>query len=194
MVAENKNQTTPTISNTPEITNQGLRFDDNPIITDNVTFPVTNHKLNGNNYLHWSKSVRMFISGKGKAKYLTGEFGNPKPEDPGYQRLDIENNMVKSWLINSMTVEIGEDFLLYETAHDIWEAARESYSTKDNISAIFEIESTIFDVRQGNLTVTQYYHALTRLWQQLDTTEEPSWTNPTDRQTYKQLIENKRII
>ena len=136
----------------------------------------------------------MFVSGRGKAKYLTGELGIPKPEEAAYYRWDIENNMVKSWLINSMTVEIGENFLLYETAYDIWEAARESYSTKDDISARFEIESAIYDLKQGTLTVTEYYHALTRLWQQLDTAEEPNWTTNEDRQTFKKLNESRKII
>jgi hypothetical protein len=37
--------------------------------------------------------------------------------------------MVMSWLINSMTNKIGENFLLYETIKEIWEAVRETYST-----------------------------------------------------------------
>ena len=39
--------------------------------------------------------------------------------------------MVMSWLINSMNNDIGENFLLYETAKDIWDAAKEIYSNKD---------------------------------------------------------------
>ena len=35
----------------------------------------------------------------------------------------LSNNLVMFWLINSMTPEIGENFLLYATAKDIWNAA-----------------------------------------------------------------------
>lgn len=62
--------------------------------------------------------------------------------------------MIMSWLVNSMTLEIGKNFLLYETAHEIWEAAQEFYSSKENTSAIFEIESTLQDLCQGELSVT----------------------------------------
>ena len=44
-----------------------------------------------------------------------------------------------SWLPNSMTNGIGENFLLYETAAEIWEAAREAYSHMENTSELFEI-------------------------------------------------------
>ena len=51
-----------------------------------------------------------------------------------------------SWLINSMTNEIGENFLLYETAQKIWEAAREAYSYVENTSELFEIENLLHDL------------------------------------------------
>ena len=38
--------------------------------------------------------------------------------------------MVMSWLINSMTNDIGENFLLYATAKEIWDAAKVAYSTQ----------------------------------------------------------------
>lgn len=71
-----------------------------------------------------------------------------------------------------MTTENGENFLLYETAHDIWVAARKFYSSRDNTSVIFEIETHLHDLRHGELTVTQYYNALTRNWQQPDVFKE----------------------
>ena len=73
---------------------------------------VTNHRLNGHNYLQWSQSVMMFISGKGRDDYLTRETNPLEKTDPQYKIWKSENNMVISWLINSMTTEIGENFLL----------------------------------------------------------------------------------
>ena len=84
--------------------------------------------------------------------------------------------------------------MLYETTDKIWEAARDFYSTKDSTSTIFEIESVIHDLRQGSLNVIQYYNALSRLWQQLDTFEEHGWECLGDAQRYRWIVENKRII
>ncbi|EXB76298.1 MLO-like protein 11 [Morus notabilis] len=127
-------------------------------ISDGLIQSIIGHKLNGQNYLYWSQSVMMFVCGKGKEDYLSGA-------DPKYKLRKAENNMVMSWLINSMTNEIRENFLLYGTAKEIWDAAKETYSNFDNSSELFSVESILHDRRQGDLSVTQYFNTLTRNWQ-----------------------------
>ncbi|KAF7834646.1 Retrovirus-related Pol polyprotein from transposon RE1 [Senna tora] len=68
---------------------------------------ITGHKLNGQNYLQWRQSVFMFLCGKGKNDYLSGVAKAPSQQDASYKKWWAENNMVMSWLINSMTTEIG---------------------------------------------------------------------------------------
>ena len=80
--------------------------------------------------------------------------------DPKFRVWKTENHMVMSWLINSMNTDIGENFLFYGTAKEIWDAARETYSNYENTSEIFEIEATLHDLRQGDLSVTQYFNIL----------------------------------
>ena len=161
--------------------------------TDNIILPITGHKLNGQNFIQWAQSVRIFICGKGKEEYLTGAIVQPKEDDPGYRTWKLENSMVMSWLINSMTNDIGENFMYYGTAKEIWDAARETYSNIDNTSAIFEIKSILQDLRQGDSTVTEYFNILTRYWQQLDIYEELVWKCPEDGLLYKKVIEKERI-
>ncbi|KAL5779663.1 hypothetical protein ACOSQ2_010400 [Xanthoceras sorbifolium] len=119
---------------------------------------ITSHKLNGHNYLQFSQSVIMFVCGKGKDDHLTGTAVAPSKEDPTFRTWKSKNNMVMSWLINSMTNEIGENFLLYGTAQQIWDAARETYSSSENTSELFA-----------------YFTLLTRYWQQLDLFEIHDW-------------------
>ncbi|KAF5450286.1 hypothetical protein F2P56_030651 [Juglans regia] len=160
---------------------------------DSNLMPITGHKLNGNNYLQWSHSVMMFICGKGKDDYLTGDAAKPNKTDEKFKVWNAENNMVMSWLINSMTNDIGENFLLYGTTKEIWDAAKEIYSNNENTSELFEVESVLHDFRQGELTVTQYFNTLNRYWQQLDLFEEHNWSCPNDGIRYRQIIERKRI-
>lgn len=133
-------------------------------MSDGSQILITGHKLNGNNYLQWSQSVMMFICGRGKDDYLSGAAAPPKADDPKFRSWKSENSMVMSWLINSMTNEIGENFLLYGIAREIWEAVRETYSNKENTSELFEIESILHDLWQSEMTVTQYFNTLTRYW------------------------------
>ncbi|RVW64365.1 hypothetical protein CK203_046990 [Vitis vinifera] len=102
--------------------------------------------------------------------------------------------MIMSWLINSMNNNIGENFLLFGTAKDIWDAAKETYSSSENTSEHFQVESALHDFRQGEQSVTQYYNTLTRYWQQLDLLETHSWKCLDDAATYRQIVEQKRLF
>ena len=97
----------------------------------------------------------MYVCGKGKYEYLTDEISISEKSDPKYRIWKTENHMVMSWLINSMTTEVGENFLLYKTAKEIWDAARETYSSSENTSELFEVETRLHDLRHRDLNVTQ---------------------------------------
>ncbi|KAL5852034.1 hypothetical protein ACOSQ3_007152 [Xanthoceras sorbifolium] len=73
-----------------------------------------------------------------------------------------------SWLINSMMPNISENFLLYETAAEVWKAVKETYCHKDNTPEL-------------------------TYWQQLDAFEKHKWSSPVDSQQYKTIIETKRV-
>ncbi|KAK2972599.1 hypothetical protein RJ640_007068 [Escallonia rubra] len=108
--------------------------------SESSVLPITGHKLNGLNYLQCSQSVFMFISGKGKEDYLTGTIETPSKDDPIYKKWNPENHMVMSWLINTMNLEIGQNFMFYETAKEICENVKETYSDNENTSELFEIK------------------------------------------------------
>ncbi|XP_022847489.1 uncharacterized protein LOC111370002 [Olea europaea var. sylvestris] len=113
----------------------------------------------------------MFICEKGKDDFITGVSTPLATTDPKFKLWKLENNMVMSWLINSMTKEIGENFLLYNTAKEIWDAAKEIYSSNENISESFEIETVLHDLQQ-----------------------EHRWECPVDAKKYKEITEKKRIF
>ncbi|KAL6322028.1 hypothetical protein AAG906_003171 [Vitis piasezkii] len=151
-----------------------------PLIDGHLSSSNHTHKPNGQNYLQWSQSILMFIRGKEKDDYITGASAAPETTASTYKRWIAENNMVMSWLVNSMTADIGENFLSFDTAKEIWDIAKETFSDKENTSEIIQIEGILHDLRQGNLTVTEYFNTLTRLWRQLDTFEVHNWNCVTD--------------
>ncbi|KAF7808226.1 sacsin isoform X2 [Senna tora] len=159
---------------------------------ENSVLLLTRHKLTGQNYLHWSRSMIMFITGKGKEDYLTIST-KPQPDDPKFKTWNAENQLVMSWLINSMDLEIGQDFMFFASAAEIWKAAKESYSDVENTAELFEIKGALHDLKQGELSVPQYFNTLNRYWLQLDMFECPEWKCSEDAETYKKLVEKERI-
>jgi hypothetical protein len=166
----------------------------NSEITEPASHFLTNHRLDGNNYLLWSRSIKMLISGQSKMGYLTGTKVAPASTDPRFEAWDTENNQVMTILTRSMTKDISENFMLYDTAKEIWDDAKDLYSKTDNTSEIYEIEAHIQDAKQGDLSVTQFFNQLTKAWQQLDMFEELAWKNADDATLYKSVIEQKRVF
>lgn len=148
---------------------------------------ITTHKLNGINYIQWSQSVRMFICGKGKDEFLSSQNEQPKITDLEFKKWKVDN-MVMSWLINSMTNEIGENFLLYETAHRFWDVVKETFSSKENALELSRIESVFAKV------ITQYFNNLSRHCQRLDLFEFYTWKGSSDATEYKEILEKKRTF
>ena len=135
------------------------------ILEGNFHPSITGHKLNGQNHLQWSQSVLMFIYSMDKEDYFTGDAAAPAKEDPKYKRWKAKN-MVMSWLIDSMNNAIGRIFLLYTTAK-VWDETKKVYLSNENTTKLFERESVLQDLHQGDLQVTQYFNLLTRYWQLL---------------------------
>lgn len=89
--------------------------------TDSHSVQITSIRLNGDNFLRWSQSVRMYIRGRGKIGYLTGDKKTPTPQDPTYATWDAENSMVMTWLVNSMDEDISSNYMCYPTSKELWD-------------------------------------------------------------------------
>jgi len=76
----------------------------------------------------------------------------------------------------------------------IWDTTRETYSSFENTSELFEIEAVLHDLRQGDLSVTQYFNTLSRHWQHLDMFEIHTWKCPEDTALYRIILEQKRAF
>ncbi|KAL9420128.1 hypothetical protein AB3S75_037830 [Citrus x aurantiifolia] len=154
---------------------------------------LTGHKLNGKNYLEWAQSIKLVVDGKGRLGYITGETKEPKKTDPTWKTWKSENSLVMSWLINSMEVSIGRTYLFLPTAKDVWDAVRETYSDLKNSSQIFELKTRLWQTRQGDRAVSEYYNEMKALWQELDLCYEDDWACMTDSVRYLKRIEDDRV-
>ncbi|XP_061371198.1 uncharacterized protein LOC133313812 [Gastrolobium bilobum] len=92
---------------------------------------ITNHRLNGKNFLQWFQSVKLVILAKGKMGYLEGRIKKPTENSPDYDDWEINNSLVIAWLTNSMEPQIGQTYLFFDTAKEIWDAVQQNYSDLD---------------------------------------------------------------
>ncbi|KAG8498075.1 hypothetical protein CXB51_007302 [Gossypium anomalum] len=159
----------------------------------NSSLIITNHRLDGKNFLQWSQSVLMVICGRGKLGYINGEIPRPTTADPTYATWELNNSIVMAWLINSMEGHISRTYLFFKTAKDMWDAVKENYSDLGNAFQVFEIKLKLKDIRQGTLEVTHYYNNLKILWQELDMYYEADWGEGLERTKFMTHLNNERL-
>lgn len=70
-------------TSTMDIPSRTETNNNNPI--DHNTVVITNQKLTSHNYLSWSRTVELFITGRGKEDYLYGRVPTPSTDDPKYR-------------------------------------------------------------------------------------------------------------
>uniref|UniRef100_A0A2N9J1M4 Integrase catalytic domain-containing protein n=1 Tax=Fagus sylvatica TaxID=28930 RepID=A0A2N9J1M4_FAGSY len=160
---------------------------------DNMSMQMTSNKLDGTNYSAWSQFVELYVTGKGKLGYLTGEKIKPAISDLSFSTWVEENAMLMSWLLNSMTPDINASFLRLPTAHDIWDAVAQTYFTGNDASQIYELRRKAHETRQQGKSLASYFSALQTIWQELDFLNPYDMESAKDTATLKTRIENERV-
>ncbi|XP_072062320.1 uncharacterized protein [Arachis hypogaea] len=184
---EQKENITPTPSD--------LKYEQRILVSgDSHSVQITTFRLNESNYLRWSQSVQMYIRGRGKIGYLTGERSQPNITDPQYHVWDTENSMVMTWLVNSMEEDISSNYMYYTTAKELWDSVKEMYSGLGNKSQIYELTLKAREIQQGSDNVTKYFHTLKRVWQDLDHFNNYKWNLAAYAKHHQQIVEEGRIF
>jgi hypothetical protein len=69
------------------------------------------------------------------------------------------NDMVHSWIVNTLSPEISDSMIYYSAAHEVWEDLCERFF-QSNATRIFEIQRDIACLQQEQLSVSTYYTRL----------------------------------
>ena len=89
---------------------------------------------------------------------------------------------------------IGKTYMFLPTAKDVWDAIRETYSDAKNASQIFKLKTRLWQMKQGDREVTEYYTEMLGFWQDLDLNYEEEWECTGDSVRFKKKMENERVF
>uniref|UniRef100_A0A803L9R6 CCHC-type domain-containing protein n=1 Tax=Chenopodium quinoa TaxID=63459 RepID=A0A803L9R6_CHEQI len=79
------------------------------VVNESAPTPLGNIMLDGNNYLKWSRSVRIALGAKDKLAFLDGKHPKPLQGPDEIQKWTRCDYMVRSWLLATMKPEIIEE-------------------------------------------------------------------------------------
>jgi len=132
-----------------------------------VLYIHCNYLLAENNYHSWSRSFKMALISKNKMGFITGSIPVPNTQSPLYPPSKHCNNLIISWLLNSVSQSIAQSVIYFDHATDIWNDLRELFSQGDLLH-ILEVQEEIYALKQGSQNVTDYFTNLKIVWQELD--------------------------
>ncbi|XP_021833171.1 uncharacterized protein LOC110772984 [Prunus avium] len=149
------------------------KYDDpnNPLYLHHSDQPgvvLVTQLLNDENYPTWSRSMLMALNTKNKEGFVDGTLKKPLHDSSTtLQQWTRCNNLVKSWLLNSISPDIGASIVNNDVASDIWNDLKEQFTHATSVH-LFHMEQEIHDCVQGTMTIDAYYTKLKGLWDARD--------------------------
>ncbi|XP_056855147.1 uncharacterized protein LOC108850113 [Raphanus sativus] len=126
---------------------------------------VTDRLTSGADFHAWRRSVQMALNVRNKLGFVTGTVPKPSPDHPDAGSWSRCNDMVATWLLNSVSKKIGQSLLFISTAEGIWKSLLSRFK-QDDAPRVFEIEQRISSIQQGSMDVSSYYTELITLWEE----------------------------
>ena len=128
---------------------------------------IVSKLLNGENYNSWKRAMMMALSAKNKLSFVNGTLPKPAVLDDSQGLAWIRcNNMVLSWLLNSVSTEIANSIIYIDDASEIWKDLQDRFS-QHNGPRIFQLQKSISCLSQENNSVSSYFTTLKGLWDEL---------------------------
>ncbi|XP_073023649.1 uncharacterized protein [Primulina eburnea] len=135
--------------------------------SDNPGLTLVSHVLTGENYVFWSRAMKIALSVKNKLGFIDRSVAKPPSNELNLLNYwSRNNNIVISWILNSVSKEISASILFSESAAEIWEDLRERFQ-QSNGPRVFQLRRELVSCRQEQEPVSVYFTKLKALWEEL---------------------------
>ena len=97
----------------------------------------------------------------------------PPKTDPHYKRWTVEEEVLYTWILDSMSTEMANRFIEYATVKEIWDAVHYFHSKKNNRSKIAQLVTKAWTLQQGDRSLINYANELSAIFSELDQYRPP---------------------
>ncbi|KAI5318218.1 hypothetical protein L3X38_037926 [Prunus dulcis] len=104
--------------------------------------------LNEFNYLPWSRAVTLALGGRSKLRFVNGTIQAPEDSSPEYEAWLCKDQLVMSWLLNSMDPKLSEIFNFSESSLSLWKAVKDMYGNQNNAARVFQHKRNLASLKQ----------------------------------------------
>lgn len=142
---------------------------DNPYYLHHTDHPglilVSDRLTTASEFHSWRRSVRMALNVRNKLGFIDGTISRPMVNHRDYGAWSRCNDIVATWLMNSVSKKIGQSLLFISTAEGIWNNLISRFK-QDDAPRIFDLEQRLSKMEQGSMDVSTYYTELVTLWEE----------------------------
>jgi len=124
-------------------------------------------QLNTSNYQVWARAMRRGLGGKNKYQFVDGTILPPTFDDLNFSAWERCNNLIHSWIMNSVSDNIAQSIVYIDNVSDVWKELKERFSKAGRIR-VWKLKSKINNLKQGTSSVNDYYTELRSLWEEFD--------------------------
>ncbi|XP_071730461.1 uncharacterized protein [Rutidosis leptorrhynchoides] len=133
---------------------------------------ISKKLIGSDNYSSWKRSMMIALNAKNKLQIVTGEFAEPAISSNSRALWERTNDMIISWILNTITEQISNSLNFVNTACELWKELQEQYSQLDG-HRIYQLTNDIIQLKQNHCSIEVYYHKLKGFWDELDAIEAP---------------------
>ena len=158
--------------NATSLSSQDSPMDD-PLFLHHAESPstvlVTQPLIGGENYSAWARAVRKALLTKNKLGFIDGSLtlSSPMVSTPSAVQAWIRcDNMVGTWLTNSVSPKLQASIIYEDVALEIWTDLKNRFA-QSNGPRIYNLQKEIADLHQGEVPITDFFTQLKVLWDQL---------------------------
>ncbi|KAL2922830.1 Retrovirus-related Pol polyprotein from transposon RE1 [Bienertia sinuspersici] len=134
--------------------------------SENPTQPLVTEKFNGDNFADWKRSMIITLAAKNKLCFVDGTLEEPQSTDADYEAWQRCNNLLISYLLRSLDMEIARSVMYFLTAREIWKDLEERYDQSSG-PQLYILKKALLDLTQGNSPVTEYFTKMKPIWDQI---------------------------
>ena len=136
--------------------------------SDNPGASLVQVPFDGVGYRSWKRSVLRVLLVKNKLGFINGDCRRPNPGTPRFRQWGRCDDMVTSWILNSLSKEIAESVEYVSDSFELWKELEDRYD-QTNGAKLYQVQREINELSQGTLDITTYYTKMKRLWEELNT-------------------------
>ena len=90
-----------------------------------------------------------------------------------------------TYLLNSLEEKISDSVIFLDTAKEMWDTLKVMYDNEKNPSSVFEIYERLFELKQGDKSIAEFYEELKSLVDELEM-HQSVVTNAVTLRRYRQ--------